>query len=101
MARSGKSRAQRRREKRQTDEPSGRRWLRWGLALVVVGVIALAAADALGAFKSTAYTAVPHGSHDHYVPDRCGDDAPRTGEFPTREPREGERITCEGNVIEE
>ena len=55
----------------------------------------------LGAFKSTAYTAVPHGSHDHYVPDRCGEGAARTGEFPMREPREGERITCDGNLVSE
>jgi hypothetical protein len=101
MARSGKSRAQRRREERQPDEPAGRRWLRWGGALLAVAVITLVTADALGAFKSTAYTAVPHGSHDHYVPDRCGEDAARTGEFPTQPPDKGERITCDGQVISE
>ena len=76
-----------------------RRWLRWVVAGVGLALIALAAADALGAFKRTPYTAVPHGSHDHYVPDECED--ARTGDFPTRPPREGERITCNGNVISE
>ena len=63
-----------------------------GLALVAV-----AFADALGVFKSTSYTAVPHGSHNHYVPDACED--PRTGDFPTRPPGEGERITCDGQIV--
>ena len=96
----GKSRAQRRREARN-DDGGGRRWLWWTLATAALALVLVSFADALGAFKSTAYTAVPHGSHDHYVPDRCGDDAPRTGEFPMREPREGERITCDGNLVSE
>lgn len=101
MTSSGKSRAQRRREARNADSSSRRRWGRWALAVLAVVVVALVAADALGAFKSTSYTAVPHGSHDHYVPDRCGEDAARTGEFPTQPPAEGERITCQGNIVSE
>ena len=99
MAQSGKSRAQRRREARNVSESPGRRWLRWTLAVVALAVIAVATADAMGVFKSTSYTAVPHGSHSHYVPDECED--VRTGDFPTRAPREGERITCDGTIVSE
>ena len=97
----GKSRAQRRREARQNDDSGRRRWLWWTLAAAGLALVLVAFADAMGVFKTTAYTAVPHGSHDHYVPDRCGEDAPRTGEFPMREPGEGERITCDGNIVSE
>jgi hypothetical protein len=95
---SKKSRAQRRREKRR-EGSGGRPWWHWALALAAVALIALAFADALGAFKTTSYTAVPHGNHSHYVPDECED--VRTGDFPMRAPGEDERITCAGQIVSE
>lgn len=81
-----------------TNAHGGRRWLRWAIGLVGLALVVLAAADSLGAFRSTPYTAVPHGSHNHYVPDRCKD--ARAGDFPMRPPREGERITCSGQFVQ-
>ena len=81
----------------QPKKRSRRSWGRWILVLAGLALVAVAAADALGAFRGTPYTAVPHGSHNHYVPDHCED--ARTGDFPTQPPGEGERITCDGNIV--
>ncbi len=66
------------------------------LFLLFVGLMT---ADALGVFNEKPYTAVPHGSHDHYIPDACED--PVASDFPTREPAPGERITCDGQIVAE
>ncbi len=61
------------------------------LAVVVV-------ADSLGVFDSKPYREVPHGNHSHYVPDDRDPDIP-ISDFPTRPPREGERITSTGQIV--
>ncbi len=74
-----------------------RQGLRWALIVLVGVFFAAAAASALGLFSDSPYTAVPHGSHNHYVPRGCED--VEIGDFPTQEPGPGERITCEGRIV--
>lgn len=54
--------------------------------------------DALNIFDDSPYKAVPHGSHNHYVPQDRDMSVPLDA-FPTEEPREGERIMPDGRVV--
>jgi len=66
-----------------------------GLVLILA---AFAMADSLGLFIEKPYKAVPHGTHNHYVPfDR--DPGVPLSDFPTEEPGPNERITAQGKVI--
>lgn len=71
------------------------RWIFIGLALVLAVVIL---ADTQGAFDDLPYVEVPHGSHSHYLPKDCGADL-NAGNFPTRPPGPGERISCDGRIV--
>lgn len=73
------------------------RGARWMIVVLVVLFVGVMMADALGVFNDQPYTAVPHGSHNHYVPNECEDIV--ASDFPTVEPAPGERITCEGDVV--
>ena len=75
-----------------------RRRLKWAFALLVLGFFGVVVADSLGAFNKAPYTAVPHGSHSHYVPNECTGDL-RMDDFPMQPPAAGERITCTGQVV--
>ena len=77
-----------------------RRATRWTLALLVLLFFGVVVADSLGAFSRAPYTAVPHGSHAHYVPNECEGDL-RMDDFPMQPPAAGERITCTGQVVSE
>ena len=67
------------------------------IALVLV-LACFALADSLGYFNEKPYTAVSHGSHNHYVPyDRNPDVS--IDKFPMEEPAPGEKITPEGQVV--
>lgn len=69
------------------------------LAVVLVAA-AFALADSLGYFNPKPYTAVPHGSHNHYVPhDR--DPKVDISRFPQEEPGPGEIITPTGQIVKE
>ena len=66
---------------------------------VFVGVILLIALiDSLGVFDKKHYFEVPHGSHTHYVAKDRDPNVP-IGQFPTRRPGPGERITAQGQVV--
>ena len=55
-------------------------------------------ADSMGVFDTRPYREVPHGNHSHYVPlDR--DPNVSISDFPTRPPREGEKITPTGQIV--
>ena len=75
-----------------------RRGLKWMLGLLALLFFGVVVADSLGAFSSAPYTAVPHGSHDHYVPNGCEGEL-RMDDFPMQPPAAGERITCTGEVV--
>lgn len=64
-------------------------------AIVLAGFVI---ADSLGVFDSRPYRAVPHGNHNHYVPDNR-DPNVSVSDFPTSPPREGERITPTGQIV--
>lgn len=65
---------------------------------IVLVMAALATADSLGVFNTKNYSAVSHGSHNHYVPE---DRDPNVSihSFPTEEPGPNERITRDGRVV--
>ena len=67
--------------------------------LLIIGLFLLFVfVDSIGTFDSRPYFEVPHGSHTHYVPKDC--DPPLSpGDSPTREPKPGERITCQGEIV--
>lgn len=67
------------------------------IAFVVV-LAGFAVADSLGFFNSKSYSAVSHGSHNHYVPD---DRDPNVAidKFPMEEPRPGEEVTPTGQIV--
>jgi hypothetical protein len=75
-----------------------RKWFK--IIVVAIGLLffAFVLADSLGLFSSAPYTAVPHGDHVHYVPNDRDPDVP-LGQFPTVEPRPGEIITPDGEVV--
>lgn len=56
-------------------------------------------ADTMGAFDQRHYFEVPHGNHTHYVA-KDRDPSVSIGEFPTRPPRDNERITATGQIVE-
>ena len=73
------------------------RWTLLAAGLVFFGIVF---ADALGVFNTKPYTEVPHGDHVHYVPKDRDPDVP-AGEFPTSPPGPGQRITPQGQIVNE
>ncbi|MCB0717332.1 MAG: hypothetical protein KDD65_02730 [Bacteroidetes bacterium] len=67
----------------------------YAIALLFVGFVLL---DSLGVFDDKDYYEVPHGSHTHYVAKDKDPDV-SVGQFPTRPPRENERITPQGQIV--
>lgn len=72
--------------------------LKYIFIVVVIALAGLALADALGYFNTKNYTAVPHGSHKHFVPDDRDPDVP-IDDFPQEEPSPGEKITPTGQIV--
>ncbi|SHG39797.1 Azurin [Fodinibius roseus] len=69
--------------------------------LFILGVLiaaGFALADSLGFFNPKPYTAVNHGSHNHYVPENR-DAGVGINKFPMEEPAPGEMITPTGQII--
>ncbi|MGK7371381.1 MAG: plastocyanin/azurin family copper-binding protein [Candidatus Halalkalibacterium sp. M3_1C_030] len=69
--------------------------------LFILGVLiaaGFALADSLGFFNPKPYTAVNHGSHNHYVPDNR-DPGVGINRFPMEEPGPGEMITPTGQIV--
>lgn len=68
------------------------------LLLLIAGIAFFAISDSLGLFSNKPYKAIPHGTHNHYVPHDRDPDVP-IGDFPTQPPSKGERITPQGKVV--
>lgn len=71
---------------------------KWLGVTVLIGFLALAFAASMGAFDNRHYYEVPHGSHTHYVA-KDKDPNLSVSDFPTRPPREGERISSTGQFV--
>lgn len=67
------------------------------IAIVISSIVIV---DAVGVFDDKPYVVVPHGSHNHYVPKDRDPSVPLDA-FPTTEPRPGERILPNGQVVRE
>lgn len=67
-------------------------------ATIVVLIAGFLLMDALHLFDEADYFVVPHGSHSHYVPRDRDANVPLEN-FPTTEPRPGERIMPNGEVV--
>lgn len=75
-----------------------RKRLRW-IALTAAAIFfAFVVVDSIGIFNNLPYNEVPHGNHSHYVPKDRDKNVP-VGQFPTRPPEEGERITPRGEIV--
>lgn len=72
--------------------------LKYIFIAIVIGLAALAMADALGYFNPKPYSAVSHGSHVHYVPDNRDPDV-SIDKFPQAEPAPGEKISPTGQLV--
>lgn len=72
--------------------------IRWVFITIAVIFFAVVIADSLGMFNTKPYNEIPHGDHVHYVP-RDRDPNVPVGEFPTRPPGPGERITPQGRIV--
>lgn len=77
---------------------SMRKRIRIIFAVFALVLAALVVADSVGIFDSRPYREVPHGNHSHYVPHDRDPNIP-ISDFPTRPPREGERITPFGEIV--
>ncbi len=75
-----------------------RRGLRWIVLIAVTLFFGFAIADSMGVFNTLPYTEIPHGNHVHYVP-KDRDPNVSVGQFPTRAPGPGERITPQGQIV--
>lgn len=73
------------------------KWKYLFIAVVIV-LAGLALADALGYFNPKSYTAVSHGSHNHYVPNDRDPNVP-ISDFPQEEPAPGEKISPTGQIV--
>jgi len=69
------------------------------LFITAVAIIAaFSLADSLGYFNTKPYTAVSHGSHNHYVPHNR-DPNVSLDKFPTEKPGPNEVITPTGQIV--
>lgn len=75
-----------------------RKSLKLTLLAVVVIIMGIIFADALGVFSNEDYRVLPHGNHNHYLPIDRDPNAPLDA-FPTQKPAPGERITPYGEVV--
>lgn len=67
---------------------------------IIIVVLALALASALGFFDNKPYKAIPHGNHKHYVPNDRNPDTP-LHEFPQQLPPPGLKIAPDGKIVPE
>ena len=75
-----------------------RKKIRFFFIIFSIALAGLVIADSLGVFDSKPYREVPHGNHSHFVPKDRDPDVP-ISDFPTRPPRQGERITPTGEIV--
>ena len=73
------------------------RWFYIFLTVILI-VAGFAMADSLGWLSNKPYKAVPHGTHNHYVPLDRDPDVP-LGEFPTQPPGPNQKITPDGRIV--
>jgi hypothetical protein len=67
------------------------------LAVIISSIVII---DAVGVFDDSPYVKIPHGNHTHYVPKDRDPSVPLDA-FPISEPRPGERIMPNGEVVRE
>ena len=72
--------------------------LKYIFIILVLVLAGFAMADSLGFFNPKSYSAVSHGSHNHYVPDER-DPKVSIDKFPMEEPGPKEKITPTGQIV--
>lgn len=74
---------------------SSRRWIVVAVLLVLFGGVMW---TVINPYRDQSYEDVPHGDHVHYVPKDRNENVP-IGQFPTRRPNAGERLTPDGKIV--
>jgi len=82
------------------DSPSRYAWRRWVAFVVFAVFFGGILWTVVNPYRDQPYAEVPHGDHVHYVPKDREREAP-IGQFPTRPPEPGERITPNGRIVPE
>jgi hypothetical protein len=75
-----------------------RKTIKYTFLIVVTFLIGIAVIDSVGVFNKKDYVVVPHGNHNHYVPNDRDPDMP-VHSFPQRPPNPGEKITPQGQIV--
>ena len=74
-----------------------RRWLRWGVILILVMMFIAVMSTVLNPYGDREWLEIPHGNHSHYVP--RGWDGTNLSNFPTQPPGRNEVILPDGRVV--
>ncbi len=83
---------------REKKSSSGRSFRKWVLGTVLTVFFAYLFWEVVNPYRNQSYEQVPHGDHVHYVPKDRDEDVPMS-RFPTQAPKEGERITPDGQIV--
>ena len=84
----------------ESDASPSRSWRKWMLAAVLLAFFSYLLWFVVNPYRDQPYAEVPHGDHVHYVP-KDRDEAVPIGRFPTRPPEPGERITPDGEIVQQ
>lgn len=77
---------------------SGRSYRRWIVVAVLLVLFGSVMWTVINPYRGQPYEEVPHGDHVHYVPKDRNENVP-IGQFPTRPPNAGERLTPDGKIV--
>jgi hypothetical protein len=85
-----------------SDAPSAsnRSYRKWIVTAVLVVIFGTVLWTVVNPYRNQPYEKVPHGDHVHYVPKERNEQVPMS-RFPTRPPNQGERITPDGEIVDE
>jgi hypothetical protein len=88
-------------ESSSPDSSAGRRsYRRWIIGVILLLVFTSVMWTVINPYRNQPYEEVPHGDHVHYVPKDRNENVP-IGQFPTRPPNAGERLTPDGKIVPE